>query len=335
MLDSYHVPDISVVIPTHNRCEMVVRALESVLTQTHLPVEVIIVDDGSTDGTAEKITPYLGSADIVTVKYIWKVKGGVSSARNVGIAASGAEWISFLDSDDTWLPQKLERQVEALQRFPRSAACVTDAVYLNNPNLMQTAFGQAAVEERPLFGELRDALRSIAYGYHGLYLQTLLVRRDLLAEIGVFDEFLQLSEDSDMFFRVARRTSISYVNLPLVQIDRTPNRVDGLIERAREEKTRYEVYLRLYNKWLDAIPPFEKEIRGLIRLRLSEVHSGWSSTQIINRDYLDAFRSLSTSLRYRITHKAAIKWMLTLCLPSLARYSVMRSRERTTAETLF
>ena len=106
MTNTINVADISVVIPTHNRCKLLKRAIRSVLNQTICVKEIIIVDNASTDNTCETI-----SSLFPEIKYIYEEKKGVSIARNVGIKNCQSTWIAFLDSDDAWKPQKLEKQL--------------------------------------------------------------------------------------------------------------------------------------------------------------------------------------------------------------------------------
>jgi glycosyltransferase involved in cell wall biosynthesis len=102
---------ISVVIPTYNRARAVVEAVASVQAQTLAPSEIIVVDDGSTDGTAEALRQLKAP-----IRYVAKENGGVSSARNLGVRLAKGEWIAFLDSDDRWEPIKLERQMDFVRR---------------------------------------------------------------------------------------------------------------------------------------------------------------------------------------------------------------------------
>src|SRR5215831_7640198 len=105
MVMQNHSPSVSVVIPTFNRGCLVVRAIQSVLNQTYQDYEIIVVDDGSTDNTREKLRPYLGH-----IQYYYQENRGASSAQNEGIQLAKGEWISILGSDDTWLPNKLQSQ---------------------------------------------------------------------------------------------------------------------------------------------------------------------------------------------------------------------------------
>jgi teichuronic acid biosynthesis glycosyltransferase TuaG len=128
--------DISVIIPTYNRKEKALRAIKSVLEQDIKKLEVLVIDDGSTDGTSE----YLNEQGL-PIKVISKENGGVSSARNLGIKSATGNYIAFLDSDDIWLPNKLNKQIKFFKDNPDVCLVYTDQ-YLNidGKNLDQTRF---------------------------------------------------------------------------------------------------------------------------------------------------------------------------------------------------
>lgn len=328
----------SVVIPTHNRAAPLIRAIESVLAQTYPACEVIVVDDGSTDGTEEALRRYttqkLPSNSFI--RYIYQRQQGPAVARNTGLAEATGGWIAFLDSDDCWLPEKLEWQVRAVERFSDvSGACVTDASYTNNPLLKKSAFQQAGKHFDDLIGIVANAARCIAYGHHGMYLQTLIVRTEIIRNVGGFDPSLRLNEDADFLFRLARRTSVCYVNKPLVEIDRTPDRAVGLIELARKEDFRLQLCQYMYEKWLKEDGKLGPDIRERILRRLQEVHTGWASWHLINGNYEKARQALSSAMRYNFTGKVAFKWLLANAVPSLARKIVLKRRERIPDPTLF
>jgi glycosyltransferase involved in cell wall biosynthesis len=112
---------ISLIIPTFNRQATLKRALDSVLQQSLLPDEIIVIDDGSTDASAAMI-----NTEFPQVQYIYQENQGVSAARNKGIRQAKGEWIALLDSDDTWFTEKLERQIKALQQAPEIKLCHTE-----------------------------------------------------------------------------------------------------------------------------------------------------------------------------------------------------------------
>ena len=118
-------PQVSVVAPAFERREVLPRALDSVVAQTYGDWELIVVDDGSTDGTAEMV-----KQDYPDVHLVVQENHGVSAARNAGIAQARGEWIAFLDSDDAWLPEKLERQMKALEAHPGHRLCHTEEIWI-------------------------------------------------------------------------------------------------------------------------------------------------------------------------------------------------------------
>jgi len=246
--------NISVIIPTHNRAGLLPNAIESVLKQTYPVHEIIVVDDGSTDGTRAVVSQYESSrpGSTMAVRYIFQGQQGVAAARNTGIENSTGEWIAFLDSDDLWLPEKLSWQVRALNEYGKDcAACSTDSRYLNNAHLTKTAFQQIGARCEGQIGVFPEFERRVTAGtFHGVYLQALLVKSSLVRSLGGFHSALTVNEDTDFLFHLAQRTNICYVNIPLVEIDRTPNRDVGLTELRLKESYRLKMAQYMYEKWL-------------------------------------------------------------------------------------
>jgi glycosyltransferase involved in cell wall biosynthesis len=261
---------VSAVIPTYNRRAQAFRAIESVLAQT-LPVdEIIVVDDGSTDGTAEAIRSHYGSRVIV----FRQENAGVSAARNCGLRAAHGEWLAFLDSDDVWLPEKLQQQFDAISMLGEGehGACFTDSVFEGNSEMGVSAFKHAGLESPSSFGVLDDAARYVLARRPVIFVQCLLVRRSLMEELGGFDEAIVVSEDTDVLFRLALKTKICFVAEPLVKIDRTPSRVVGLCELYGGKDDRLFGSLeRMYSKWLALPEIVASEHRPAIRQMLLSV----------------------------------------------------------------
>jgi glycosyltransferase involved in cell wall biosynthesis len=186
---------VSVVIPTRNRHAMVVRAVRSVLAQSHDDLEVVVVDDGGDDGTPEALAR-LGD-DRVVVHRLARC-GGVSAARNAGIARAGGDAVAWCDDDDVWGPGKLRRQVEALQRDGAAGWSTTGAAAVT---VDDTGTRVLWVSRPPAADAVLDALlgrNAIPGGGSGV-----LARRDLLAETGGFDPGLSLLADWDLWTRFA------------------------------------------------------------------------------------------------------------------------------------
>lgn len=192
---------VSVVIPAYNRAATLRRALGSVTDQSRRPDEVIVVDDGSTDGTDTIV-----ESGFPGVRLIRQANRGVSAARNRGIATATGEWIAFLDSDDEWKPDKLEKQLAALAAFPDAPLCHTNEVWIRN--------GRRVNEGR------RHAKAGGRIFRHCLPLcvispSSAVVRRSLFAEIGGFDESMPVCEDYDMWLRICARYPVAFVEEPL------------------------------------------------------------------------------------------------------------------------
>jgi glycosyltransferase involved in cell wall biosynthesis len=190
---------------------VVTRAIDSVRGQTYRPVEVIVVDDGSTDATPLVLQAY---GDAITA--IFQGNAGPSAARNRGIRESQGEFIAFLDSDDVWLPTKLERQVDLLQRAgPQVPCCLCDTL-LQTPKAPPRSFFQIA---RLQFGEPQGLWLNpapVLATRFVLFCQAALVRREFLRDCGGFDERLWVMEDHDLALRLALRGPWAFVRDPLV-----------------------------------------------------------------------------------------------------------------------
>ncbi len=186
-----NIPKVSVIIPTYNRAKFIGRALDSVLGQTFTDYEVIVVDDGSTDGTRE----VLEAAYDGKIKYIYQKNGGVSAARNRGISEARGTYVAFLDSDDFWVPEKLAEQVEILDNHPR-----VGIVYARMPILNDRAqiigWKPAGVSGRN-FKELLEV-------WGDLPTSTVMTRMECFHRAGVFDTDLPTMEDIDMWIRISR-----------------------------------------------------------------------------------------------------------------------------------
>jgi glycosyltransferase involved in cell wall biosynthesis len=193
---------VTAVIPTFNRSRALRRALESVVSQTRGPDRVIVVDDGSTDDT-----PRWVERDFPDVTYLRQPNRGVSSARNSGIAAADTEWIAFLDSDDEWKPQKLERQMTLLHDNPGHHVCHTDEIWIRNGRRVNE--GRRHAKSGGWIFQRCLPLCVISPS-------SAVVRRSLLVELGGFDETLPVCEDYDMWLRICSRHRVLFIDEPLV-----------------------------------------------------------------------------------------------------------------------
>jgi len=203
-------PLVSVIIPTFNRAGVVTRAVDSVLGQTYRPVEVIVVDDGSTDTTPEVLKSY-GNAIVSVVQD----NAGPSAARNRGVRESRGDLIAFLDSDDLWLAGKLERQVDLLQRAGADVpCCLCDTRMRIAEGREQSSFQIARLRLGEPQGLWVNPALVLATRFV-LFCQAALIRRGFLVDCGGFDERLWLMEDHDLALRLALRGPWAVIRDPL------------------------------------------------------------------------------------------------------------------------
>jgi glycosyltransferase involved in cell wall biosynthesis len=194
---------VSVVVPTFNYGRYVTQAVESVLSQTYLHFEVIVVDDGSTDDTRERLEPYRGR-----IHYVYQKNGGISSARNTGIEASRGRLIALLDSDDLWHPRKLEIQVDYLRQHPEIAL-------LGSTAIKDMQFGwPAPAQVNENTGKAIALSELVIRSYFAP--SSIIIRRECFQKVGLFDTSLRAVEDRDMWIRVASRYLVANLQMPLI-----------------------------------------------------------------------------------------------------------------------
>jgi glycosyltransferase involved in cell wall biosynthesis len=201
------MPTVSVVIPTHNRATLLREAVVSVLTQSWQDFEVIVVDDGSTQPEVAGIKAL--DARIRVVRHAHR---GPAASRNVGIECSQGAFVAFLDSDDLWLYPKLGRQLSVFEADAACAAVCADAWYMLEGRLLETSFYER-------FGRPTNAaaFRARLEVGNPVVTSTMVVRKAVLDAVGGFDETLGMSEDWDLWLRIAECFPIVAVPEPLAQ----------------------------------------------------------------------------------------------------------------------
>ena len=201
-------PSVDVIIPTYNNAHFISDAVNSVLNQTFRPQQIIVVDDGSTDGTAGVLAPFMDK--ITYIKH--PENRGLPAARNTGIRAGQSELIAFLDSDDVWLPDKLEQQVPEFHGKERLGLCYTGILKCNaqlRPLPRQRKFHRRDCED--VFNELFCL-------WFAMPVSTVIIRRGVVQECGEFDETVRKIEDWEYWLRIAMRYSISCIPAALSYI---------------------------------------------------------------------------------------------------------------------
>ncbi len=193
---------VSVVLPTYNRCRLVGRAIDSVMHQSYGAYELIVVDDGSTDATGDRLASY---GDRVTV--IKQANRGVSAARNAGIRAASGEFVALLDSDDVWLPQKLEQQIAFFRTCPQAMICQTEEIWIRNG--MRVNAGKRHKKHSGMIFEKTLPLCLVSPS-------AVMIRKSLFDEVGLFDESLPACEDYDLWLRISWKHPVYLIDTPLI-----------------------------------------------------------------------------------------------------------------------
>lgn len=276
-------PEVSIILPTWNRLPLLRRAVDSVLAQTHRDFELVIADDGSSDGTRD----YLEAVGDPRVRPIWlEHRGDLTSARSAGLRHARGEWVAFLDSDDLWLPEKLALQLQRLAAHPRC-------------RWSYTGYSLIDVDGRPL-PERSSLLRQPVSGYVlepmlkfeiAASIVTLLVRRSLIDEIGGFDEAIPIRSDFDFTLRLAACSEVCALpeNLALV----------------REHAGRTTAHLRQVDLYRDNERVFRKAAGEATNRRIRALCRHQSGVQLIGQAralsregmHLAAFATLVRALR--------------------------------------
>jgi len=182
---------VSIIIPAYNAADYVKEAVDSALAQTYKEMEVVVVDDGSTDETKKILEPYVKKNEI---KYVYEQNKGLAGARNTGIKNSSGEYIAFLDADDLFLPEKAAEQVRVLEENPSYGVCYSDLLHFSEAGRVfhhRYDYPSGNLFEPLLHRQFLNPL-------------TVMVRKEIFDRYGFFDETLRRSEDWDLWLRWAR-----------------------------------------------------------------------------------------------------------------------------------
>lgn len=310
---------VSVVLPTWNRAYVLPRAVESVLAQSYPRVELLVVDDGSTDDTAAVMARY-GSR----VRYLARANGGVAAARNTGLSAVHGEFVALLDSDDEWLPWKLEAQLAVLREFPDAGMVWSDMTAVDEhgkvvgERYLRTFYSayqrvdvDSVLADRGSLEEIAPLIPMPARGarirvgtlfphiLHGnlVHTSTAVLRRDRLVAVGGFDESLQGSgEDYDFHLRTCVEGPVALIDTPTIRY-----RVGAADQLTAPPMQRALALndLRTVERWLgpegDRGPLPASESRA----RLSRSHGWFGERLLLEGDLREARGQLWASWRLR------------------------------------
>jgi len=236
------MPTVSVIIHTYNNEKFIAETVASVLNQTYKDYEIIVVDDGSVDGTRDVLMPYMQK-----IRYHYKENGGIASAKNAGIGLSQAEFVAFLDHDDLWVPDKLQLQMEHFNENPQIGLVYAKYTSFRDGKELRTK------PEKGYSGWIFKELLAKSF----IQTSTVVVKRECLDAAGPYDETFSLGDEYDMFLRIARKFQCGFVDKGLTRYrvhDTNASNNDFLFDNEN-----LGVYKKVYNNFTD-IDGVEKKI---------------------------------------------------------------------------
>ncbi|HXC36338.1 MAG TPA: glycosyltransferase family 2 protein [Candidatus Acidoferrales bacterium] len=254
-------PAVSVIIPAYNRVHCVAAAVESVFAQTFTDFEIIAVDDGSSDGTHDVLKSF-GDR----IRLIRQENHGVSSARNTGVRAARGKWVAFLDSDDRWHADKLERQMAVLEKY-NARLCFTRAVSDHGEIFPDIEFISATLREPNLF-YVENAVDSVCVSPRHPLIPTMVADKALLERVGLFDESFPLAEDAELIFRLSFLSGFLYVDQPFVTVFEYSENSLTYSNRLISQARRNQSYLRLLSQMYWRLVETSPEKLSVMRKRL-------------------------------------------------------------------
>jgi glycosyltransferase involved in cell wall biosynthesis len=343
---------VSVVIPTYNRAYCVARAIDSALSQTHRKVEVIVVDDGSADGTRALIRQRYGRKR--RVRYLYQDNAGVSEARNTGLDAAQGAFVGLLDSDDWWYPWKLQAQLAALHFLPQAGMVWTDMEAVDprgrviDPRYLRTMLHayhwwntQDLFTARHPLSQVAPELREVA-GWSALFVgdvyshmimgnliptPTVLLRRERLDRVGRFNSNLKSSgEDYDFHLRTCREGPVAFLDLATMRCSR------GLRDHLSDPTHKYEAaknVLTTVHSVLNRDGPRITLPKWMIRRSLADAYAWVAQEAAVRGKRGQALSHGLWSLWYKPWQSAVLRPMLRSLLPAGSVELVKRVMQRT------
>jgi glycosyltransferase involved in cell wall biosynthesis len=275
---SGHDPLVSVVIPVFNGAPFIEKAVASVRGQRLRNVEMIVVDDGSTDGTQA----ILASLQREGLRWYQQAHGGPARSRNRGIEAAHGEYIALLDCDDLWLPDKLDVQLSVMQARPEVGVVHTDYEVVDD---------SGKVLERVHAGRSDEPLVQAFAGGHAALPSTLLIRRHVLRNVGALNADLYGSEDSDLTIRLYEVTQFAWIDRVMV---RKLQRGHGYRDMAFDEATHQEKVLSSRERFLNGL----EMRRPLRRDQRAALDREWASYFLLRGRFAERFRTRTEARRF-------------------------------------
>jgi glycosyltransferase involved in cell wall biosynthesis len=319
--DQSSTPRVSVIIPAYNVASYINETLATVFAQTFDDFEVVIVNDGSpdTEEFERALQPYRER-----IVYLKQENRGASAARNTGVRAARGELIAFLDADDLWAPNYLAEQLKFMREFDCDLACADALIFGVSADAgrsyMDSLMQAAPQEGRVSFLELVNADRS-------LITSGVVVRRDLVLQVGLFDEALRNAQDFDLWLRLARHGArLAYQRKVLLSYRSRANSLSGDAINSHQRELR--VFDKIEQSY-DFTPAERLEVTEVIRRRRALLEYELGKLYLAPGDFARARESFAKASGLQRSWKPGLAWWLTRLAPGLLRFLYLR---RTAAE---
>jgi len=285
------MPTVSVIIHTYNNEKFIAETVESVLNQTYKDYEIIVVDDGSVDGTREALMPYMQK-----IRYHYKENGGIASAKNAGINLSQSELVAFLDHDDLWVPDKLQLQMECFKENPLLGLVYAKYTSFRDGKELRTK------PEKGYSGWIFKELLAKSF----IQTSTVVVKKKCLNAVGPYDESFSLGDEYDMFLRISKKFQCGFVNKGLTRYrvhDTNASNNDFLFDNEN-----LGVYKKIYNNFTDLDTEEKKILRKRIARYSMKVAEGLNSQGKLEESkkyqkealrYLPFYKRITSSLNLK------------------------------------
>jgi glycosyltransferase involved in cell wall biosynthesis len=296
---------VSVVIPTYNCARYLAAAVDSVLAQTYRPWEIIIVDDGSTDSTAQVLTPYSGA-----IKYLYQENRGEPAARNLGLRNATGEFIACLDADDSWLPDKLELQMGYFATHPTCDFVYTDTLSFDDTGVLHRSLKAYFNQTFPSGNIFCQLFRETIFGSGSV-----VFRKGCMEKVGYFNEQLLIGSDYEMWLRMARHFEAGYIDKPLLMYRQHPTMST---RRLRTMRNGVPWEVAVLKQTLEHYPEAVKEIgKNVINQRLAKAYATLAYDHFKSCEYPDAHQVYRKALSHWPGHmRYWLLYFITFLRPS-------------------
>lgn len=303
---------VSVVIPTYNAAAFLPEALESVLSQSEAPTEVVVVDDGSTDHTPQLMKAYEGR-----VRYFRTERLGAGGARNLGINMTTGEQIAFLDADDYWLPDKLKLQRDFFRNHPEVEMVFTDAEAFQGEKVLLKSLKSDPAYRRAIGGDgvLTDAYLKILKTPF-ISMGSVMVKRDCLKRVGLFDSSLPVAEDRDLWLRIAYDAKIAFLPLVLMRVRKHERNI------SRDPVRGLQFEILAIKKQL----PVSQKYRRETEAQLAHLYQRLAHHYLGQNKALEGRNAFREALRYHLAIRPSVYYLSSFISPVWNLLSTLKGK---------